>query len=61
MALNEVEITRSASGQPGVQLLGGTRAQAERSGVVDVQISMSHSGGVAVANALAVWRSLEDC
>ena len=50
--LNLVEVTREASGKPGIRLLAGLeRAQAGR-GVKRIELSLTHGRDVAVAQAL---------
>ena len=55
MRWTDVEILRGTGGRPHVQLHGEVAAWAERRGVADVDVSLSHSAGLAVANAVAVW------
>ena len=45
----DVEITRRKSGAPGVLLHGRAKQRAERLGVLDVSLSLSHSREYAVA------------
>jgi len=53
----EIEVTRPGSGPPGVLLRGRARRDAEERGILDLKISMSHSGDIAVATALALGRA----
>ena len=56
MRWTDVEIVNERSGRPDVRLQGEVAAFAARKGLVGLDVSMSHSGGVAVAHALATWR-----
>jgi holo-[acyl-carrier protein] synthase len=56
MQWTDVEIVRGSAGRPEVQLHGEVAAWAERRGLTDVDVSLSHTGGLAVAQAVAVWR-----
>lgn len=53
----DVEIIRSTRGRPSVRLSGRAREIAERQGIASVEISMSHSGGLALAHALSLRSS----
>jgi holo-[acyl-carrier protein] synthase len=55
MRWTDVEIVKERSGRPCVRLHGEVAAWAERSGLADVDVSMSHSAGLAVAQAVSVW------
>jgi len=55
MRWTDVEIVRGSQGRPEVQLHGEVAAWAERRGLADVEVSVAHSAGLAVAQALAVW------
>ena len=50
----DVEILRDAAGRPRVELHGELGSYARRAGISDVDVSLSHSGGLAVAHAAAV-------
>jgi len=49
----DVEIGHDAAGRPVVRLGGQARAAAERLGADRLHVSISHSGGLAMATALA--------
>jgi holo-[acyl-carrier protein] synthase len=54
MHWTDVEVVRDASGRPGVRLHGEVAAEARRKRVESIEISLSHSAGLAVAGAIAV-------
>lgn len=58
MRWTDVEIVNEGTGKPRVDLHGEVAAWAERQGLIDLDISLSHSGGVAIAQAVAVWGGL---
>lgn len=52
--LNQIEVTREASGKPGIRLLGtAAKAQAGR-GVTGIELSITHGREIAVANVI-LW------
>ena len=50
----DVEILRDGAGRPRVELHGDLASYARRAGIAQVDVSLSHSGGLAVAHAAAV-------
>lgn len=56
MRWTDVEITRTGRGRPRVHLHGEVAAVAERRGLLDLDVSLSHTSSVAVAHAVSVWR-----
>ncbi len=56
MRWTDVEIVRGRHGRPEVGLSGEVADFARRRGLADLDVSLSHSAGLAVANAVAVWR-----
>jgi len=52
----DLEIVRSPGGRPTVRLLGAARDWAAEHGLVEIEISLSHSGGMALAQAIAIFR-----
>jgi len=61
MLWTDVEIVPGSRGRPEVCLHGEVAAWAEKRGLADVDVSLAHSAGMAVAQALAVWdREAED-
>jgi holo-[acyl-carrier protein] synthase len=55
MRWTDVEIVRGIKGRPVVQLHGEVASWAARRGLADLDVSLAHSAGVAIAQALAVW------
>lgn len=51
---NDVSVSRDSNGRPIAVLSGGALALAERLGVQEVAISLSFTGDLAVANAMAI-------
>ncbi len=50
----ELEVCRDERGQPFVVLHGKTKAYIERRGITQIQISLTHTDGVAGASAIAL-------
>jgi holo-[acyl-carrier protein] synthase len=55
MRWTDVEIAKERTGRPVVRLHGEVAAWAERRGLAGVDVSLSHSAGFAVAQAVSVW------
>lgn len=55
MRWTDVEIVKERSGKPLVELHGEVAALAERRGLSDLDVSVAHSEGLAVAHAVTVW------
>jgi holo-[acyl-carrier protein] synthase len=55
MRWTDVEIVSGAAGRPEVLLHGEVAEQASRRGLTDLDLSISHAEGLAVAQAVAVW------
>src|SRR5439155_25243654 len=55
MRWTDVEIVPGRRGRPEVCLHGEVAAWAKRRGLSDIDVSVAHSTGLAVAHALAVW------
>jgi holo-[acyl-carrier protein] synthase len=55
----DVEILRDGSGRPRVELHGRAAALAGAQGISEIDVSLSHSGGLAVAQAAAVCEGSE--
>lgn len=51
---SQIEVVNDPKGRPHVHLHGEAAAAARRQGVVVVELSMSHSGGMALAQALVI-------
>jgi holo-[acyl-carrier protein] synthase len=60
MRWTDVEIVRGAGGRPRAQLHGEVAEQARRRRIGDVQISIAHSDGFAIAQAIALDERGED-
>ncbi len=56
MRWTDVEIVNERNGRPEVRLQGEVAAYATRRGLIEIDVSMSHSGGIAIASALTAWR-----
>ncbi len=54
MAFREIEVRRKESGEPFIVLSGTAAETAERLGIREVRVSLSHTEQYGVANALAV-------
>lgn len=50
----DMEIARKESGEPELRLSGAGKAFAERTGIVEVKISLTHAKHYAAANAVAL-------
>jgi holo-[acyl-carrier protein] synthase len=54
MGWREIEIVNDPLGKPTVTLHGGARRAAERQGIAQVHVSLSHTHELAVASAVAL-------
>jgi len=54
MQWTDVEIVTARTGRPQVKLSGEVARRAQRLGVADVDVSLSHTEGLAIAQAVAV-------
>jgi holo-[acyl-carrier protein] synthase len=59
MQWTDVEIINGLRGRPLVQLHGGVASWAQQLGFSEVEVSLSHSGGMAIAQAVAVMGKVE--
>lgn len=59
MRWTDVEIVNERSGRPRVRLHGEVAAHAAARGLADLDVSVAHSDGLAVAHAIAVWEEPE--
>jgi holo-[acyl-carrier protein] synthase len=57
VAWKDIEVVRQESGAPSIKLHGRARARAERLGVFEISLSLSHSQEYAVAFVVAQLRS----
>jgi holo-[acyl-carrier protein] synthase len=55
MRWTDVEIVNTVLGRPRVHLSGEVAAYAERHGLTDLDISLSHTAELAIAQVVAVW------
>jgi holo-[acyl-carrier protein] synthase len=54
MRWTDVEVVNEEGGRPYVKLAGAVAAFAERQGVHQLEVSLSHTSGLALAQALAL-------
>jgi holo-[acyl-carrier protein] synthase len=59
MLWTDVEIVSARTGRPQVRLTGAVAEHARRLGVDDVDVSLSHTSGLAIAQAVAVCAGAE--
>lgn len=52
-AFRDIEVLSDETGRPTIALHGGAEEAAAKAGIAQVHVSLSHSTGVAVANAVA--------
>ena len=60
MRWTDVEILKERSGRPLVRLHGEVAAWAEQRGLAGIDVSLSHSAGLAVAHAVSVWQAPQE-
>lgn len=58
MRWTDVEVVNRTSGRPQVFLYGEVAAWARRHDLAELDVSLSHTDGLAVAQAIAVWKRL---
>jgi holo-[acyl-carrier protein] synthase len=56
MRFAEVEVLNEPNGRPRVHLLGSVASFAERHGLSQLDLSLSHTGGMALAHVVSAWR-----
>ena len=56
MRFTEVEVLKERSGRPLVRLTGSVASYAERHGLTQLDVSLSHTEETALAHAVSVWR-----
>ena len=56
MLWTEVEVLNERNGRPTIQLAGAVASFAERHGLADLDVSLSHAEGIAIAQAITSWR-----
>jgi holo-[acyl-carrier protein] synthase len=57
MRWTDLEIDRDSGGRPLVRLSGAAAAWADREGLADIDLSLSHTGELAIAHVVAVLRA----
>ena len=55
MRFADVEIVNDAAGRPQVRLDGAVASFARRNGLAGLDVSLTHTAGLALAHAIAVW------
>ncbi len=61
MRFTDVEVVHGPSGRPGVVLDGAVAEFAERHGLRQLDISLTHTEGLALAQAVTVWEREPPC
>ncbi len=56
----DVEVLNDASGRPRIRLEGAVASFAERHGLKDLDVSLTHTEGLAIAHAVSVWEDPAD-
>ena len=59
MRWTDVEVVRDARGRPRIELAGAVAEFAERHGLIDLDVSLTHTENLAFAHALSVWEEDE--
>ena len=54
IAYQDVEVIHDSNGKPGILLRGNALALAQKQGIIEIQISLSHTHQMAVASAVAI-------
>jgi holo-[acyl-carrier protein] synthase len=57
MRWTEVEVLNEETGRPKIVLEGAVARYAERHGLADLDVSLSHAEGLALAQAVTVWEA----
>lgn len=61
MRWTEVEVLNERSGRPRIVLAGAVADYAERHGLSQLDVSLTHTGDLAFAHAVALWKSKGVC
>jgi len=61
MRFTDVEVVHGRGGRPGIVLDGAVAEFAERHGLRQLDISLTHTEGLALAQAVAVWEREPPC
>jgi holo-[acyl-carrier protein] synthase len=56
MRWTDVEVVNERNGRPKVELTGAVAQFAERHGLAGLDVSLSHTEGIALAQAITSWR-----
>ncbi|MEI7643128.1 MAG: holo-ACP synthase [Chloroflexales bacterium] len=57
--MNDIEVLRAADGRPSLRLHGPAAAAATALGIAELALSLSHSGGNAVASVVALGNEIQ--
>ena len=60
MAWTDIEVVNDPMGRPSVHLSGQVRRAADRMGIVQISISLTHTADLAIASVVALGNSHED-
>lgn len=55
MRWTDVEVVNDAAGRPEVNLAGAVASFAERKGLAGLDVSLTHTEGLAIAHAVSMW------
>jgi holo-[acyl-carrier protein] synthase len=55
MRWRDVEVVNETSGRPRIQLDGAVASFAQRHGLAGLDVSLTHTEGLAIAQAISVW------
>ena len=61
MRWTDVEVVSESNGRPRIVLDGAVAAFAERNGLRDLDVSLTHTEGLAVAQAITLWERGRAC
>jgi holo-[acyl-carrier protein] synthase len=61
MRWTDVEVVNERSGRPRIILDGAVAAYAERHGLRDLDVSLTHTEDIALAHAVTTWRRKDSC
>jgi holo-[acyl-carrier protein] synthase len=61
MRWTDVEVVSENNGRPRIVLDGAVAAYAERHGLLDLDVSLAHTEGLAVAQAITLWQRGRAC
>ncbi len=60
MRWTEVEVVKDSFGRPEIRLEGAVAAYAEAHGLAQLDVSMTHTEGLAIAHATSLW-GISEC